>query len=123
MANVLPNATATRVGELCATYLRAPESIATDATSGEPVLVFNPALTTAEQATLADLLRMARMGVPNTLSLAEFQAIKADLDTMRTFRQQTQAGFIALTQNQRDRALFDAINAQTNVLRALLRDG
>ena len=29
---------------------------------------------------------------------------------------------MALTATQRDRALFDVINAQTNVLRALLRD-
>jgi hypothetical protein len=85
MATTYPDATAAELGALCATYLRAPESIATDATSGDPVLVFNPALTSAEQATLADLTTMARFGISASLSLAEFRAIKADLVTARQY--------------------------------------
>jgi hypothetical protein len=57
-----------------------------------------------------------------SLSRIERDTIETDLAALRTFRQQTQAEFIALTQNQRDRALFDVVNAQTNVIRALLRD-
>ena len=100
---------------LCETYLRAPVDIAGDA------LVFDPPLTTDEQAVYARLLRALRSAIQG-ITPDEWLAIENDLAAMRTFRQQTQAQFMALTATQRDRALFDVVNAQTNVLRALLRD-
>lgn len=45
--------------------------------------VFVPPLTTAEQATLADLQTMARFGV--TLTLAEWQSIKTDAASLKTY--------------------------------------
>jgi hypothetical protein len=105
---------------LVVAFLRAPTIFYDE--NGTAVFEFDPPLSVAEQATLDGLRAVARSHVPG-ISPTEWQAITVDLATMRAFRQQTQAAFIALTQNQRDRALFDAINAQTNVLRALLRDG
>lgn len=57
-----------------------------------------------------------------TLTRVERDGIETDLAAERTFRQQSQSEFIALTQNQRDRALFDVVNALINVQRAQLRD-
>lgn len=85
-----------------------------------------PADLTVEQRAVAQGIAADLVGARRThrggLSLDEYRALKADLAVLRTFRQQSQAQFMALTATQRDRALFDAVNAQTNVLRALLRD-
>ena len=104
-----------QLATLLATYLRAPSAW----TDGVPI--FDPPLTVEEQAVYARLVRALRSAVQG-ITPDEWLAIEDDLAAMRTFRQQTQAQFMALTATQRDRALFDAINAQTNVLRALLRD-
>jgi hypothetical protein len=46
---------------------------------------WTPDLSPAEQATLTDLTTMAKFGISADLSLAEFQAIKSDLVTARTY--------------------------------------
>ena len=102
--------------DLCIRHLRQPTW--DDALAAN---VFDPPLTAEEQAVYARLQRAARSAVQG-ITPDEWLAIEDDLAAMRTFRQQTQAQFMALTATQRDRALFDAVNAQTNVLRALLRD-
>ena len=104
---------------LCAQYLRPPDHW--DSIGPEVAPVFDPPLTVEEQATYARLVRAVRSAVPG-ITPDEWLAIEDDLAVMRTFRQQTQAQFMALTATARDRALFDVVNAQTNVLRALLRD-
>jgi hypothetical protein len=110
-----------RLQALCAQYLR-PVIILGDDASGNPIPDFQGGpLSTSEQATYALLLRFARSRIEG-ITFTEWQALENDLSVLRTFRQQTQAQFIALTQNQRDRALFDVVSAQTNVIRALLRD-
>ena len=109
-----------RLLDLITRYLRAIDHFDGDDT-GELTLVWVPPLTAEEQAVYARLQRAARSAVQG-ITPDEWLAIEDDLAAMRTFRQQTQAQFMALTATQRDRALFDAINAQTNVLRALLRD-
>jgi hypothetical protein len=79
---------------------------------GEPVFV--PPLTTAEQASLADLRLMARFSIASDLTLAEFQALKPDLATGRAF-----LGIASPTQAQ----AVAAERAIIRVLGALLRDG
>lgn len=71
------------------------------------------------QADFDAIVRAAK----GTLTRLERDGIETDLAAQRTFRQQSQSEFIALTQNQRDRALFDVVNALINVQRAQLRDG
>lgn len=78
---------------------------------GQPV--FDPPLTAAEQATLADLRAMARFGIDANLTLAEFQAMKADLALGRAF-----LGIASPTQAQ----AVAAEKAVIRVLGALLRD-
>lgn len=115
-----PDSITVRIAELCRLYLRGPVSIATDETTGAPIIVFEPPLTTAEQATYADIVAMAKAGI--TLSLVEYQGIKTFLATMRTFQQMSQSDFIALAQNARDRQLFDVVSALIRVVRTLMRD-
>lgn len=100
------------------TLIRPPVSIVQSAT--EIVLTFTPDLTAAESSLLDTFVRYGRS--ETALAFVDWQGIVDDLDAMRTFRQQSQSEFMALTATQRDRALFDVVNAQTNVLRALLRD-
>ena len=110
----------TTLEELCHLYLRSWDRLVDDG-SGGVAPTFDPPLTVEEQATYARLVRAVRSAVPG-ITPDEWLAIEDDLAALRTFRQQTQAQFMALTATQRDRALFDVVNAQTNVLRALVRD-
>lgn len=95
---------------------RAPTAVAYS--GSQLTLTFAPDLTTTEMTTISGVVR----GVLAHLTKTERDGIETDLAALRAFRQQSQSEFIALTQNQRDRALFDVVNAQTNVIRALLRD-
>lgn len=113
MANVPPDGRAIRLVDLCATYLRSPSSCATDGTTGDPILTFDPALTAAEQTTYSDLLLMAKFGISANLTLAEFQAIKPDLATARQY-----VGLSSPTSAQTVAALKSTIR----VLGALLRE-
>lgn len=99
-----------RIVSLCAVYLRAPAEFYLDTDSG-PAFVFDPPLTTSEQATLADLVRMARAGI--TLTLAEFRAIVPDLAGLRTYQ-----GLASPTLAQ----TASALKAQSRIIRVLLRD-
>lgn len=121
MARVIPDETAHRLYLLCDLYLRRPDGIATDGVTELPIVDFDPPLSGPEQLVYARLVKLVRSTIPG-ITPAEWQALEPDLAAMRTFRQQSQAEFMALTATQRDRALFDVVNAQTNVLRALLRD-
>ena len=69
---------------LVATYLRPADSVTLDA-QNTITPTFTPPLTTAEQATFADLQTMAKFGLSNDLTLSEFQAIKSDLATARAY--------------------------------------
>lgn len=100
--------------------IRAPAWVAGDA-AGSVVYTFVPDLTTDEVAVLAALVRAFRQHDVR-ITLAELQALEPHLATLRTFQQQSQAQFMALTATQRDRALFDVDTAIIRVLRALLRD-
>ena len=71
-----------QVAELCRLYLRLPEwPVAVS--DGVATFVFDPPLSPAEEATLADLATMTRFGV--TLTLAEWTAIKADAAGLKAY--------------------------------------
>jgi hypothetical protein len=82
MANLLPDQLTTTINGLCLLYLRAPAQYWTDSATG-PQFVFQPSLTSAEQATFDDLQTMAKFGV--TMTLAEWQSIKADAAGLKTY--------------------------------------
>lgn len=97
--------------ELCDLYLRRPDSYSI-ADDGSVTATFAPALTTQEQATFGDLQLMCKFGIPTSISLEEFQAIKPDLVTARQY-----VGLASPTQAQSAAAL----KATIRVLGALLR--
>jgi len=69
---------------LCEEYLgRRPVTYETNPTTGQITMTFVPPLTTAEQATFDDLAVMVRFGV--TLTLAEWQGIKADAAGLKAY--------------------------------------
>jgi hypothetical protein len=82
---------------------------------------FEPPLTAQEQATLDDVLRMVRAGMTD-LTLAQYQAIRPHLVTIRDLRQMGRNAFMALTAAERDRLLYDAQAATTTILLAMLRE-
>lgn len=106
--------------DLCALYLWPIHHREMDA-AGTFTIVFDPPLTTAEQAVLATLTKMAKSHVTG-LSLDEYQRMEPDLATVRTFRQMTQSEWMALTANAREKQTFDVMNALQALVRALLRD-
>jgi hypothetical protein len=120
MANVSPDVTAQRLVELCQTFLRAPDSYATDETTREPILTFDPPLTPEEQATLANLLGLARSRLD--VAPEDFATIRTNLQTLRDLRQMGRAAFMALTAAERDRLIYDALVADTVIWLAVLRD-
>jgi hypothetical protein len=108
-----PDRLAYRLRDLAELNLRRPDSIATDDTSGAPVLVFDPPLTTTEQAALDDLTLMAKFAVSGDLSLAEFRSIKSDIVTARQY-----VGLPSPTNAQ----TIAAIRSLIRVVGALLRN-
>lgn len=97
--------------ELLTRYLRTALTYGTDG-SGNYIATFEPPLSGAEQATFDDIVLMAKLGLTNDLSLAEFQAIKPDLATAKAF-----IGIASPTAAQSNAAL----KATIRVLGALLR--
>lgn len=81
----------------------------------------NPTLTAEQQTTLADLLVFWRSGITG-ITFAEWQALDAAMADDRAFRQQTRAQFLAKTQAQQARELFDLGTAHSKMIRALTRD-
>lgn len=91
----------------------------TDYTGTTLTLTFTPDLTAAEQTALAEIVRAAN----TPLTRAERNAVEPFLVTGRSFLALSQSEFIALTQNARDRMLFDNVSAQWRVIFRLFRDG
>ena len=96
---------------MCAKYLR-PVSGWTGSDATGYTATFNPALTTGEQTTYNDIETLVNFGIASTITLAEFQAIKPDLVTARTF-----LGIASPTAAQSNAAL----KATIRVIGALLR--
>ena len=84
MTAISPDQLSRDVNELCRTYLRLPFDFGTDDVTG-PVFNFVPPLSAGEQTAFADLVLMAKFGITSNITLAEFQAIRSDLATDKTF--------------------------------------
>jgi hypothetical protein len=82
---------------------------------------FEPPLSSPEQATFDDVVRLWRSGMTH-LTLAQYQAIRPHLTTIRDLRQMGRNAFMALTAAERDRLLYDAQAATTTILLAMLRE-
>lgn len=109
----------TRLRELVTTYVGRCAVLATEP---DPTVVLASGDPTPEQQTTIDeLLRFWRSGVQG-ITLAEWQALDAAMADDRAFRQQTRAQFLAKTQAQQARELFDVATAHSKMLRALIRD-
>jgi hypothetical protein len=109
------------VAALCRVYLRAPIVTGQDEQTGAMAFGFEPPLTSAEQTTFDQIVRMARSHVTG-LSLAEFTALQPVLTSIRANRTRSDAQWTALTAAQRDTQLIAWCRDLTDVLRALLRD-
>lgn len=111
MATIYPDDLARRVAQLCSQLIREPATLGTDAATGDPVLTFEPPLTTAEQTTYANILRTLRSAV--AITPAERQALEPDIATLRTY-----VGVTSPTAAQ----TAAATKAIIRVIRALFRD-
>jgi len=98
-----------RFTALCELYLR-PLTGWTTAADGSIAPFFEPPLSAAEQATLADIVLMDRFGVD--LTLAEWQSIKADVAGLKTYN-----GLASPTLAQ----TVAATKAQNRVLAVIIR--
>jgi hypothetical protein len=103
--------------------VRAPSDI--QATATTITLTYDPDLTPAELVTVTAVVDDV-VSVTNSwdvqLSLAEWQAIRPHIATIRDLRQMGRNAFMALTAAERDRLLYDAQAATTTILLALLRE-
>lgn len=100
---------------------RAPALVGADDVTGLPTFTWEPPLTAQEQADFDILVGIAKSGMTG-LSIEEYRIVRQNLPALRALRQLTQSQFIALTQNQRDRMLYDAIVADTILWLTLLRE-
>lgn len=81
---------------------------------------FTPDLSPAEVAAFE--LRVAVADSPVPLTTAEYAAVRAQMQILRDLRQLGRNPFMALTAADRDRRLYDATVAVTEIFLALLRD-
>lgn len=113
-----PDGLTERIADLCRKYLREPVGFYRE--DGQPIVEFDPPLTTQEQAAFAEIVRVARL--PFEVTRHEWQMLSPALDTLRQFRQTTDQQFAAMTAAQRDQALIAAQRATIDLLRVVLRD-
>jgi hypothetical protein len=88
---------------------------------GSQVWTYSPDLTTEESATLDLMIAAARASA--NLSGPDITAIRAQMQTLRALRQLGRNSFMALSQAERDRTIYDALVAVTQIFIAELRDG
>lgn len=112
MPPTYPDATATRLADLCGTYLRRPTGYATDDTTGSPILTFDPDLTAEEQTTYERLFRIANARVTG-ITPTEFQSLEAGVSRLRAYR---------TTASPTNASTVQAVKDVIDVLRAILRD-
>lgn len=114
----LPNPQLTRWVALVTELVRAPSEYGSNE-SGD-FLIFEPTLTPAEQAIVDNI--KASLDSPITLTVAEWDAIRPELQSLRGLRQMGRNAFMALTAAERDRLIYDALTSQTIIDLAILRD-
>ena len=104
--------------DLVVSTIRAPVSV----TFSPPnvVYTFTPDLTAPEQTAFADLVAAGQTHDVE-LTPSEYQAIKAQIAEIKTFRQRSLATWNGLTAAQREADEIAYLNDLTDVLRALLR--
>lgn len=90
-----------------------------DSSTDPPTPIFDPPLTAAEQTTLTDIRTMLRFGV--TLTLAEWQSIKAAAIEARTFRQRSGQTWNGLTTAQREADELQWLRDLTDILAVIIR--
>lgn len=107
-----------QVYRLCLIYLREPIN---EGPPGEDrTFVFDPDLTSEEQATFDVLLHLAASVEP--MQPDAYSAVRSEMQTLRALRQMGRGAFMDLTAAERDRAMYDAFTSVTKVLLAILRD-
>lgn len=81
---------------------------------------FTPDLTTDEQAAVS--LALDRAESETGLTAEGYAAIRSQMQTLRALRQMGRNGFMALSQSERDRLIYDNLVAVTQVFIAMQRD-
>jgi hypothetical protein len=112
MPNLPADARASRLAALCRLYLRDPNGFATDAATGDPVIIFSPPLSLAEQTTFDRIVNLSKSLVEG-ITVAEWQAIEPDIAGLATYQ-----GLANPTLAQ----TVLAVKAQSRILRALIRN-
>jgi Mn-containing catalase len=115
MARTFPDETTRRLVALCVEYLRAPAGSATDDTTGDPILDFDPPLTAEEQVTYEILLGLTRSETVRQTP-AEFAVVREQLQVLRALRQLGRNAYMGLSAAERDRMMYDAMVAVTIIL-------
>lgn len=114
----MPAASTELLAKLATETLRAPaEYIRED---GVDRLVFDPPLTAEEEPVYDALLHIARS--TELMTVGQYDAVREQMQTLRALRQMGRNAFMALSAAERDRALYDAFTATTQVLLSILRD-
>ena len=104
---------------MLAASLRMPRTPDAPAEDGTQTIVFDPDLTAEEQTRFDMMVELAASTVSVTPD--EWAAMRPHIQTLRELRQLGRSGFMALTAAERDRLLYDALTAETQLWLALLR--
>lgn len=111
------NAIGDAVIAACAAQVRRPDGFGTGDTR---TLSWTPDLTAAEAATVDEIIRSASMQSPMTAGA--YEAVRSQMQTLRALRQMGRNSFMALSQTERDRLIYDNLVAATQVFLSILRD-
>ncbi len=85
-----------------------------------PAIMFDPDLSPEETVQFDQPVRVASS--PIGITPSEYAAVRTQMQTLRDLRQMGRNAFMALTAAERDRLMYDAFTATTQVLLSILRD-
>lgn len=100
--------------------IRKPSGAGLDATAENLVVTFDPPLTPTEQQAYDDIIGLVH--TRQVMTLTAYSEVREQMLVLRDLRQLGRNAFVALSAVERDRALYDAQNATTQVLLSILRD-
>lgn len=89
-----------------------------DPTMGE--LTWTPDLSASDSAAITAIVAAYRMQRP--MDRATYDAVRTQMQVLRDLRQMGRNTFMGLSAVERDRALYDAFTAATQVFLSILRD-